>query len=393
MLKTSELKSWDFAKEHLHLKQGHHPFPFSYLFAGHLPATTHAPLVTVEYHLSAVAKTATGETLTFGKPVHLSRSVLPGNDKHSLRVFPPTNLTASVNINPVIHPIGDFPVTLHLTGITTKQKESHTRWRLRKLNWRIEERQKMISPACSKHAGKLGGEGKGILHEDVRSIGEGDVEYSKNPWKCDFDAGEIDSEFNCAVNHTRNPACDVEAQNGLSITHSLILEMVVAEEWTPKGKPNQITPTGAARILRTQFHVLLTERAGLGISWDEETPPIYEDVPASPPAYAKMTDFDLVEIDGLVEDFHLDPNTGAHGTVAPTSSRDARLPSYSPSRMTSSTSPSRAASSHSPSRGRPSSSRGRIVVSVDDLMVEPQGRPLADTPDEEEEDDVQVVQS
>ena len=39
--------------------------------------------------------------------------------------------------------------------------------------------------------------------------------------------------------------------------------------------------------------LILTERSGMGISWDEEMPPMYEDVPASPPGYALayMEDF------------------------------------------------------------------------------------------------------
>jgi hypothetical protein len=368
------LKSKNWAEEPLKLSKGHHAFPFSYLFGGHLPASTRAPIVTVEYSLSVVAETATGETITFQKPIVLSRSVIPGNDKHSLRVFPPTNLTASVNLNPVIHPVGEFPVTLHLAGITTKKHDSTVRWRLRKLNWRIEERQKMVSPACKKHAQKLGGEGKGILHEDVRTVGEGEVEYTKTPWKCDFDAGEVDAELRCHINAAKKAVCDVEAPNGLSVTHNLILEMVVAEEWSPKSKPSQITPTGAARILRTQFHLLLTERAGLGISWDEETPPVYEDVPASPPGYANMIDFDLREVDGQMEELHLDPHTGAMGSAVPSSSRIHRP------------------SSTNSAEARPTSSRGRNMITVDDLLSGPPPR-RESTPHEEEEDDVQIVHS
>ncbi len=36
-----------------------------------------------------------------------------------------------------------------------------------------------------------------------------------------------------------------------------------------------------------QFTLLITERSGLGISWDEEQPPMYDDVPASPPGYGR----------------------------------------------------------------------------------------------------------
>ena len=30
----------------------------------------------------------------------------------------------------------------------------------------------------------------------------------------------------------------------------------------------------------------------MGISWDEEMPPMYEDVPNSPPGYMKVDDFE-----------------------------------------------------------------------------------------------------
>ena len=39
------------------------------------------------------------------------------------------------------------------------------------------------------------------------------------------------------------------------------------------------------------FGTILTERAGIGISWDNEAPPIYQDVPPSPPAYSHETIF------------------------------------------------------------------------------------------------------
>jgi len=230
----------------------------------------------------------------------------------------------------------------------------------------------MISPACAKHGQKLGGEGKGILHEDVRNVGDGEVEYSKTPWKVDWDAGEVDAEFQCHINAARKAVCDVEAPNGLSVVHNLVLEMVVAEEWSPKGKPNQVTPSGAARILRTQFHLLLTERAGLGISWDEETPPVYEDVPASPPGYANMIDLDLQDVEGQMEELHLDPHTGVLGTIVPSSSRMNR-------------------SSNSAEDGRPSSSRGRHMITEDDLLSEPPQRRRSTPHEEEEEADVQIV--
>lgn len=48
------------------------------------------------------------------------------------------------------------------------------------------------------------------------------------------------------------------------------------------------------------FAVVLTDNGGLSVSWDNEAPPVYEDVPPSPPEYAEdahpMEYVDLEEI-------------------------------------------------------------------------------------------------
>lgn len=160
------------------------------------------------------------------------------------------------------------------------------------MNWRIEEHGKIISAACPKHAHKIGGEGKGMLHEDTRWIGGEDL---KMGWKTDFETagGSIEFEFMaaCKSNVTPPPLCDIESPTGFACNHNLILEIIVAEEQTQNKSGRNAMPTGAARVLRMQFKLVLTERAGMGISWDEEQPPMYEDVPNSPPGYTRMEDW------------------------------------------------------------------------------------------------------
>ena len=92
-------------------------------------------------------------------------------------------------------------------------------------------------------------------------------------------------EFNANINPNDKPVCDVESPAGLNVVHNLVVELIIAEEHCPNKNTRLITPTGAARVLRMQFKVIVTQRSGLGISWDEEQPPMYEDVPASPPTY------------------------------------------------------------------------------------------------------------
>ncbi|KAF2104904.1 hypothetical protein NA57DRAFT_30998 [Rhizodiscina lignyota] len=291
--KTTELKKWTHLSEPRTYKRGEHSLPLQYLFPGHLPATVHggAALATVEYRLISIAKTSTGEEIKHDSEIDIRRAIPPGSDKHSVRIFPPTNLTVNVTLQPIVHPIGEIPVSMRIDGVTDfTKKDAFLRWRLRKLNWKIEETHKMVSPPCAKHAGKVGGPGKGVHHEDIRTVGQAEL---KDGWKSDFDQGRIELEFKAAVNPNLKPTCDVDAPNGLSVTHALVLELVVAEEWAPKNHPKSHTPTGAARILRTQFALTLTERMGMGIAWDQEMPPMYEDVPPSPPTYNTGTVGDL----------------------------------------------------------------------------------------------------
>lgn len=289
--KISELCRWSFLKEPMTLKKGTYKFPFSHLLPGRLPASSHGILANVDYSLVAKTTTQSDETITFDRDIKVMRAVMPGNDKNSVRIFPPTTLTAHLTLPSVIHPIGEFPVHFRLDGCVKKAKENMTRWRLRKMFWRIEETSKMISPACPKHAHKIGGEGKGVLHNDTHTIGSDEF---KSGWKTDFESGDgqIEMEFRAAIRPGKISVCDVESPAGLSVTHCLVIELVVAEEYCPNIKnPRLSTPTGAARILRMNFNLVVTERSGLGISWDEEQPPMYGDVPASPPGYIKMEEY------------------------------------------------------------------------------------------------------
>ncbi|KAI9698685.1 MAG: hypothetical protein M1836_003795 [Candelina mexicana] len=297
---STELFEWNFLSEPKTFDRGEHSTPFSYLLPGHLPTTTHSWLGDIEYVLSVKATTALGETLTFEHPIKVQRAVFPGPEKNSTRIFPPTKLTAYITLPSAIHPIGDFLVEFRLSGIVRKEAQSQTRWRLKRMMWRVDENAKIISPACARHAVKVGGEGKGIQHQDTRSVGSDEL---KSGWKTDYDSPEgcIEMEFKASMNAALKPICDVESPAGMAITHQFVLELVVAEEWCPSNNLSSITPTGAARILRMQFNTIVTERSGLGISWDEEQPPMYEDVPASPPTYAQMIDFEEASLEH--EDF------------------------------------------------------------------------------------------
>lgn len=249
----------------------------------------------------------------------IKRAVCPPEvPRNSIRIFPPTNMTANVTLPPVIHPIGKSAATMRLDGVVKRSLETKTQthWKLKRVTWRIDETHKDIAPACPKHAAKLGsaeGVKKGVAHEDIRTVGHEDL---KSGWKTDLSSsdGSVEMEFQFGIKPDAKVVCDIKAEDGTEITHVLVVEMIVAEEFAPIKKPTQSTPTGAARVLRMHFNLTVTERAGLGISWDEEQPPLYENVPASPPDYGNSDPYDGEPIPDYED---LSPLDAVRGTPEP----------------------------------------------------------------------------
>lgn len=246
-------------------------------------------ITAIEYVLRATVKPKDGEAILLTRPLTVKRAICPSDiPRKSMRIFPPTNLTANCELPSVIHPIGETTVSMRIDGAVSRNAENKTQthWRLKRLSWRLDETQKGISPGCAKHAAKAGTDEtkKGIAHQDVRTIGE---EQLRSGWKADYSTpdGCIEIEFPISIRGDSKPICGLKAEDGTEVSHMLVVEMIVAEEFAPTNRPNQVTQTGAARVLRMHFTAHLTERAGMGISWDEEQPPLYENVPASPPGY------------------------------------------------------------------------------------------------------------
>ncbi|TAQ90233.1 hypothetical protein B7494_g1431 [Chlorociboria aeruginascens] len=287
---STDLTTWDLLESPVTLKNGLHSFPFSFLLPGHLPASMKGSLTVNHYSLRATVTPMAGEPLKHEHTLDIKRAVNPPSlPHHSTRVFPPTNITAQCDLPSIIHPIGEFKISMRLDGVVKRNPDGKTQnnWKVKRLSWRLEETQSVISPACAKHALKLGaGEDvkKGTPHQDVRTIGADEI---KSGWKSDYTTpdGSVEVEFPFSIRPDSRPVCDLKTEDGTHVSHILIVEMIVADEFAPIKNPTQATPSGAARVLRMHFNIMVTERSGLGISWDEEQPPLYENVPASPPGY------------------------------------------------------------------------------------------------------------
>lgn len=165
--------------------------------------------------------------------------------------------------------------------------------------WQIQETFTVISPACQRHTAKVLSKAADMprienKYTDVRTIGSGEM---SSGWKSDYSSAEsanVEIEFPFFIRPDAHAICDCKTEDGTEVTHRLVVELVVAEEIAPIHKPTHGMPSGAARRLRMHFILTVTDRSGLGISWDEEQPPIYEDVPRSPPGYQLAEIFDYV---------------------------------------------------------------------------------------------------
>ncbi|KAI3336967.1 hypothetical protein HD806DRAFT_475297 [Xylariaceae sp. AK1471] len=344
----TELKRWSFLSESTALTQRTHEFPFSVLLEGHLPATTDNHLLSIQYAFTAEARLRDG-----GLPLKMSRTIdvrrslpVPETPHHSLRIFPPTNITASVHYDAVVHPHTTSNFTLQLDGIGKHNANARSveYWKLKRLSWKLEEIVSTVAPACQKHAPKVlqgsdtGENGnetkKGAARSDTRVIAHADMHSG---WKADYHSadGSIEAEISYHTNgsSSRPVSCDVRGRDGTELTHRLVVEMVVAQEYVPLAHTRHVTPTGIARILRMNFGVIITERAGLGVSWDNEAPPIYQDVPPSPPSYARA----MVQ-HGSVEDLNLSPTFAGAGATTPTTEGE-ESPAYYESPFTELSSP------------------------------------------------------
>ncbi|KAH6612347.1 hypothetical protein B0J18DRAFT_474187 [Chaetomium sp. MPI-SDFR-AT-0129] len=310
-VQRTELKRWELLQQPLVMVKGEHFFPFSVLLDGHLPATMDNQLVSISYEFRAEAIPTHSSALM--APIKLERTLdvrrsLPTSETphHSVRVFPPTNIKASAHYPHAIHPIGTYTLSLRLDGIAKLNAKVNTveYWKLKKLTWKLEETTKTIAPACARHTPKLGeavataedqSSRKGVIRSESRIIGEKTL---FSGWKSNYTSStdsnvEVELDYSLAKN--AKYACDSKSRDGTEVSHQLVVEMVVSQEWAPVDKPSLVTHTGVGRILRMHFATVLTERGGIGISWDNEAPPIYQDVPPSPPAYSTGSITDLAD--------------------------------------------------------------------------------------------------
>ncbi len=289
-------------------------------------------LVSISYEFKAEAVPRSNGVvlppIKFERVIDVKRS-LPTSETphHSVRVFPPTNIKVSAHYPHVIHPIGSNTLSLRLDGIAKVNAKVHTieYWKLKKLMWKLEETTKTIAPACGRHSPKLSENAddqqtkKGVIRTDSRLIAENTL---FSGWKSNYTNSTdstVELEMDYSLAKGMKYACNSKSRDGTEVTHQLVVEMVVAQEWAPVNNPSLVTHTGVGRILRMHFNTILTQHAGIGISWDNEAPPIYQDVPPSPPTYSQAT---MLLAEPSISEA-IEPLDGDHGSRVSRTSTDS----------------------------------------------------------------------
>lgn len=301
----TNLEQWNFVSHPMKLSRGRHPFPFSHLLRGHLPASLNSNLLQVAYEFKAEAtysyanasSTSVGAVektpVKFHHTFPVSRALEePESPHNSARVFPPTNIKVASSYNTVVRPSGGHTVALRLDGLKTfnPKLDIWDLWKVKKVSWKLEQTMKTNAVPCARHAPKDEEEARvGLVRTENRYLGE---KILLGGWKSDFSGsdGTVEMEFDYSLNNfKRNKEhpqfhCDSRDRGNIQVSHRLLIELVVSKEYATREKPNNAAPTGTGRILRMYYNVSLTDHYG-GVAWDTETPPIYGEVPPSPPSY------------------------------------------------------------------------------------------------------------
>lgn len=283
------LAIWDILKHPHILASKTFAYPFSHLLPGTLPPTCRTPLFSIEYFIVAAATTQRLKKSEYRIPLKIGRSVMGITEKTSVRIFPPTTLSLSMILPTALFPNSNVNAEMRIEGLITDTTPGMTlkfkRWQLKRINWRVDEIVKV-----------RWGEAGDDEYEYKHTLGFG---FHKTGWKTDYSLQNGVIEFFTpdfcpgVLNKANKDLQDPVA--GLSVSHQLICELLIAEEVLSNPTSKQGVLSGSARVLRMQFGFPVVDRPGLGISWEDEVPPVYADVPLSPPQYNEVADLPSFE--------------------------------------------------------------------------------------------------
>ncbi|KAF5662938.1 hypothetical protein FHETE_7713 [Fusarium heterosporum] len=253
------------------LKPGTHSFPFFFNVGSYLPPSMDTSLVAVTWELHTVASIQPQGQLqtiprlyTYKRDLHVVRAIqVPLPIEPSRRLFPATGIENSCSYHPVMNKAGANRVELTLSGLLSRPGNGETIhvWKLLKGSWWIEEKIETIAKACGAHC-HISCEKKQEVErhrKQTNILGRGEI---YDGWTTNTNVNKVNLSFEYSLKKSkRSLSFDIKTgdKGETTLSHSLIIEVVLIKEHYPKGGSASPTRTGIARILRSSHSLFLSD--------------------------------------------------------------------------------------------------------------------------------------
>ncbi|KAF5022464.1 hypothetical protein F66182_5500 [Fusarium sp. NRRL 66182] len=294
----TELKRCQFIETTTRLKSNTHRFPFSYQVPSYVPPSMDTAIVSVSYEFEAIAFfrqpdqiSKAPRIITLKRILSVVRSIpVPSPISYSSRIFQASGIEVGCNFGSIMDPNTHNNASLTVSGLASCLGPGGDMqlWRLVKGSWMIQETVKTVALACTRHAQENGfiREAKSITQEKTSVLGSAAFYEG---WNTDDDAGTLEMEFPFLIKkgmhklprHTQ----DTGDVGDTSVTHALVVELILVKEHYLKDRPGQAIRTGVGRILQSEHMVALSDYIRPSAGFAAQSLPCYQDLWPEPPVY------------------------------------------------------------------------------------------------------------
>ncbi|KAF4962267.1 hypothetical protein FSARC_9656 [Fusarium sarcochroum] len=282
------------------LQRGTHGFPFIFEVGSYVPPSTNNSLIAVTYELHAdacIVPEGQPRTIphiyTYKREIPVARTIsVPTSPTYSRRIFKSAGSEIACRYNPVINLPGTNKVSLTLSGLLGYPEHGEVIhvWKLLKGSWWLEENIRTKAVACGRYSlTKVEKSCQGGRDRTKTNIlGEGGI---YDGWDQTANTDTIDLDFEYSIKKSKpysasyNPESSDMGETALSVSHSLVIELVLIKEDYPKDGSASATRTGIARILRSKQDIFIGDYTRPSVLRQEEELPCYDGTTMGPPDY------------------------------------------------------------------------------------------------------------
>ncbi|KAF2223654.1 hypothetical protein BDZ85DRAFT_112392 [Elsinoe ampelina] len=245
------------------------------------PATLTSKHHSIEYQIIATALLKDGLTISTIEPITFTPTTAQA-PKTLTRRTAYTEFDIDITLPQSIHTGNTFPCSVVLNTHTKEAPNRHRRWSIRRLDWRIEEHETSTSSSCAQHKSDT----KPSISTSTRTLSSGEAELSRRP---DTELADNTTEkFLASLSTRNNPSPDAHLPDRFRVSHTIALELLVAEVPTGPDGLSRTGSSGVVRILKPKFDVVVAPSVPaelVGGAERGQTPPRYNHDGEAPPAY------------------------------------------------------------------------------------------------------------